>query len=230
MTAERLLRIITAVSGDDSVHVDRLCGACADVIGVAGVGATVSVDGGPPAALRASNAVAERIEDLQNTLGEGPGIDAHRTGRPVGESDLDRPRTARWPMLAGQALAEGAAALFAFPLRLGGVRLGALTLYQPWSGRLSDAQHADALAMADLVLQIVLGLQAGAAPGALAVDLEPLNGDRAEVHQAAGMVSVQLSVSVAEALTRLRGRAFAEDRPLAELAADIVDRRLRFAT
>jgi hypothetical protein len=44
------------------------------------------------------------------------------------------------------------------------------------------------------------------------------------------MVSVQLSVSVAEALTRLRGRAFAEDRPLADLAADIVDRRLRFAT
>jgi hypothetical protein len=42
------------------------------------------------------------------------------------------------------------------------------------------------------------------------------------------MVSVQLSVSVAEALVRLRARAFTEGRPLAELAADVVSRRERF--
>lgn len=218
------------MSSENSVQVDRLCGVCADVVGVAGVGCTVVAGGGPPAALRASNDVAGWIEDLQNTLGEGPGIDAHRTGRPVAESDLARPHRVRWPMFAGSAVAAGAAALFSFPLRLGGVRLGALTLYQPRSGGLSDAQHADALAMADVVLQIVLGLQSDAVPGALAVELEGLTGDRAEVHQATGMVSVQLSVSVAEALARLRGRAFQEGQPLAEVAADIVGRRARFET
>jgi hypothetical protein len=131
-------------------------------------------------------------------------------------------------VLAAPAVAAGAAALFAFPLRVGGVRLGALTLYQPRSGRLTDAQHADALTMADIVLQSVLALQAEASPGALAIELEALNGGRAEVHQATGMVSVQLSVDVAEALARLRARAFREGRPLAAVAADIVARRDRF--
>ena len=43
------------------------------------------------------------------------------------------------------------------------------------------------------------------------------------------MVSVQLSVSVAEALVRLRARAFREGTAArADVAADIVARRVRF--
>jgi hypothetical protein len=42
------------------------------------------------------------------------------------------------------------------------------------------------------------------------------------------MVSVQLDVTVAEALTRLRGTAFGTNRPLIEVAKDVVTRRVRF--
>ena len=42
------------------------------------------------------------------------------------------------------------------------------------------------------------------------------------------MVAVQLGVSVGEALIRLRAHAFANDRQLAELAQDVIDRQLRF--
>lgn len=108
------------------------------------------------------------------------------------------------------------------------MRLGALTLHQTRAGGLSDAQHADALTLADLVMQVVVARQAGADPGALAEGLEPLATGRAEIHQAAGMISVQLSVSVADALVRLRARAFRDGRPLADLAADVVARRIRF--
>jgi hypothetical protein len=41
------------------------------------------------------------------------------------------------------------------------------------------------------------------------------------------MVSVQLGITVAEGLLRLRARAFAEGRPLADVAADVVTRRIR---
>jgi len=184
--------------------------------------------GGPPDLLCCSNGVARRIEDLQYTIGEGPGVDAHASGRPVAEPDLGRPRRVRWPVFAAPAAATGAGALFSFPLRMGAVRLGALTLYQQRPGGLSDAQHADALLMADVVFQVVIARQAEAPPGTLAVGLEALSRDRAEVHQAAGMVSVQLSVSVAEALVRLRARAAREGRPLAAVAADIVARHTRF--
>jgi hypothetical protein len=48
------------------------------------------------------------------------------------------------------------------------------------------------------------------------------------VHNAAGMVSVQLGVSVTEAMVRLRARAFTESRLVRELAEDVVARRVRF--
>jgi hypothetical protein len=41
------------------------------------------------------------------------------------------------------------------------------------------------------------------------------------------MLTVQLGVSAAEALARLRAYAYAQDRRLADVAGDIVARRLR---
>jgi hypothetical protein len=42
------------------------------------------------------------------------------------------------------------------------------------------------------------------------------------------MVMVQLGVSLAEALARIRAHAYAQNRQLGEVAADIITRRLRF--
>jgi AmiR/NasT family two-component response regulator len=43
------------------------------------------------------------------------------------------------------------------------------------------------------------------------------------------MLTVQLGVSAAEAFARLRAYAYAQDRRLAEVAGDIVARRLRLS-
>jgi hypothetical protein len=69
--------------------------------------------------------------------------------------------------------------------------------------------------------------------GGVAVDrdTDPVSGlladldvslNRAEVHQAQGMVMVVLGVSLAEALLLMRARAFALGRPLADLAGDVL--------
>ena len=50
---------------------------------------------------------------------------------------------------------------------------------------------------------------------------------RAEIDQATGMLTVQLGVPAAEAFARLRAYAYAQDRRLADVAGDIVARRLR---
>jgi hypothetical protein len=47
--------------------------------------------------------------------------------------------------------------------------------------------------------------------------------------QAAGMVSVQLGVSLTDALVAMRARAYAEGRTISQVAADVVARRLSFA-
>jgi AmiR/NasT family two-component response regulator len=51
---------------------------------------------------------------------------------------------------------------------------------------------------------------------------------RAEVHQATGMVLVQLGIGPADALARMRAHAFVNQRLLIDVARDVVDRRLVF--
>ena len=48
------------------------------------------------------------------------------------------------------------------------------------------------------------------------------------VHQATGMIMVQMSSDISGAFAALRARAFAEDRSLHEVAADVIERRTRF--
>ena len=52
--------------------------------------------------------------------------------------------------------------------------------------------------------------------------------DRLEVHQATGMVLVQLEIPGEDAFARLRAYAFARGRPLTDVARDVVARRLVF--
>ena len=168
------------------------------------------------------------IEQLQYELGEGPCVDAYNEERPVMEPDLAAPQTPRWFGFRRPAIDAGVRAVFGFPLRAGAIRLGALNLYSDRPGALSDDQHADALVMADLAAQAVLVMQANAAPGQLALELEATSNFQFVVHQAAGMVSAQLEVSVALALIRLRAYAFGAGLSLSEVAASVVARELRF--
>jgi len=181
----------------------------------------------PRGSLCASNEVSQLIEELQYTLGEGPCVDAYQQDRVVAEPDLADPVTRRWVAFAPPALEAGVRAVFGFPLRVGTVRLGAIDLYRDRSGPLSDDQHADALVMADVTARWVLEAQAGAPPGAVARELEVGSDFHFAVHNAAGMVSVQAGISVTEALIRLRAFAFSQDRLLADVAQDVIDRRLR---
>ena len=182
----------------------------------------------PRGSMCTSNAVSALIEQLQYSLGQGPCIDAYNEDRPVLEPDLARPARPRWLAFAPPVIDAGVRAVFGFPLRVGAVRLGALNLYRDQPGPLADEQHADALVLADVAAELILMLQAYAPPGLLAAEMEAGADFKYVVHQASGMLAAQLEVNVADALVRLRAYAFANDRPLAEIAADVVARRLRF--
>jgi hypothetical protein len=119
-------------------------------------------------------------------------------------------------------------AVFAFPLQVGGVRLGTLCLYRSIAAQLDRDEMASALAYADAALVVLLRLQAEMQPGSvLHPDLgEPLE-YRAEVHQATGFLSVQASVGLADALLLLRAHAFAGERSLLEVARDVLAGRIR---
>jgi len=177
--------------------------------------------------LCATDEVSQLIEELQYSLGEGPCVDAHQQDKVVAEPDLADPVTRRWPAFTPPALQAGVRAVFGFPLRVGTVRLGALNLYRDLPGPLTGDQHADALVVADVAARWVLEAQAGAPPDTVAGELEAGADFHFAVHNAAGMISVQEDISVTEALIRLRAFAFSSDRLLADVAEDVIARRLR---
>ena len=230
MPGGRLQRILAELSaGGQGWSSARLCEACAEVVGVSGAGVMLMSGDVPQGSLCTTNAVSGLIEELQYTLGEGPCVDAYQQDRAVAEPDLADPDTRRWPVFSPPAVQAGVRAVFGFPLRVGTVRLGALNLYRDRPGPLSGDQHADALVVADVAARWVLEAQAGAPPDTVAEELEARADFHFAVHNAAGMVSVQEGISVTEALIRLRAFAFSSDRLLAEVAGDVVARRLRLA-
>jgi GAF domain-containing protein len=232
VAGERRLRILSRLvgSGTRELETSRLCEVGAEVTGMSGAGIMLMSGDLPHGSVCTTNKVSALIEELQYALGEGPCMDAYHHDRPVLEPDLADPDTPRWLAFTGPALDAGVRAVFGFPLHVGAVRLGALNLYRDRPGPLTDHQHADALVMADVAAQAVLALQANAPPGKLAATLDASGDFHYVVHQAAGMVAAQLDVSVAQAVIRLRAYAFGNNRPLTEVAQDVVARTLRLDT
>jgi hypothetical protein len=231
VAAERTVRVwewvAAAHDGRGPVPVAAVGRAAVRWLGVDG--ASVTAVSGPLALepLFASDALSARLEELQFTLGEGPGSDGFRRGAPELIPDLQL-AAARWPGFAPAAVAAGARAMFAVPLQAGAIRVGVLSLYRVLPGPLAAGELADVLVLAGIALQMMLDAAAGLSglPGYQLPD--ELSDSRAEVYQAIGMISVQLGVSLEEASVRLRARAFASGAELGDIADHVVSRRVRF--
>jgi hypothetical protein len=222
-----------AASRGGRVSAADVCAAALAAVEV--TGAWLSAASGAEAGhlMRATDEVGEQLAELQLTLGEGPSVDASASGGPVLASDLAAGEYGRrWPAFAPAACQAGAGAIFAFPLRIGAIRAGVMGLYRERPGPLSAVQQGDALIFADTATLLLLdshdpaagSATAGSGPGGQSAHLTL---HRAEIDQATGMLTEQLGAGIAEAFIRLRGYAYAHDRRLADLARDIVARRLR---
>ena len=227
----RRAKIIARVfeDGATELSIARLCEVCIEITGTTGAGVMLMSGDVAYGSLCTTNDVSARIEDLQFTLGEGPCIDTYEQERSILEPDLALTRSPRWLAFSASALDAGVMALFAIPIRMGAVRLGALNLYRDQKGPLSEEQHSNALVIADLIAQTVLDMQAKAPAGTMAAGLEANANFQPLVNQAAGMVAVQLGTSVFKALVRLRADAFVKGCLVRDVAEEVVTRRLRFS-
>jgi hypothetical protein len=225
-----ILALLTEDGDPAATLPDRLCVECLLALPVSGVGvALMTVDGPSGVVLAATDERARQLEELQFSLGEGPCVEASRRARPVLEPDLLAAGPARWPAFGMTVLEAGIRAIFAFPLRVGAIRVGVLDLYRDTPGSLTSLELADAMAFADAATELVLHLrdQHGESGAGYSALVGPVD-SRAVIHQASGMITVQLGVGLAEALLRLRAHAHATGRPVSDVAADVVSRRLRF--
>ncbi|MEA9998498.1 GAF domain-containing protein [Cryobacterium sp. RTS3] len=210
-------------------------------------GAAISTLGAPfgTETISASDAFAARIDELQFDLGEGPCWRALATRRPVLSPDVRLEQNAAWPMFRAALGETDVGGLFAFPLAIGTLEIGAVDLYSFVAGPLPPDAVADATRLADIVARVVLR-RALRGYGSAENDSEWTAVDgpdpaaptkpegegfsRRVIHQATGMILAQLDLSAADALLLLRGYAFSNARSVRSVAHDVVARKFDFST
>lgn len=206
-----------------------LCVRFVELLPVTGASISIISDLGGKSTIAITDSVAARLEQLQFDLGEGPHWEALRTGKPALVPDVRAEQAERWPMFS-LAIAElRVAALFALPLTIGAVTVGVVDLYRSTSGALLRADLTAGLTLAASISEQALRYAAASAHHDEPEESPLAPAMRREVHQATGMVLVQLNISATEAFSRLQARAFSEDRPLTDVALDVVQRKLDFS-
>lgn len=229
---DRWARLLAASGPERAAQPLRICELCVDTLMITGAGISMVTAEGHRGVVCATDDGSAAIEELQRSLGEGPCVDAVATGSPVLLSSLDPSSgvaTDRWPAFMVGAASAGVEAVFAFPLRVGAISVGVLDLYRDRPGELSADELAAALIAADAAALALIHLDVDGA-GAFSDDYDSRASYQLQVHQATGMVMVQASVTIEQAFLMLRARAFADGRPVADLATDVVARRVRFST
>jgi len=234
LTSEDRLRArlgaAVAVSGGALEAADSLCRACVGLLEVDGASISLTLDGTNRGTFGSSGELSRRLDALQFTFGEGPCLDAVRDGSPVLVADLDDPTHTRWPAFTGEVLRTGITAVFALPVALTSQPVGALDLYRGRPGPLDDRALTGGLLAAELaalpLLDVLSAHRDVVSRGEEDGWTQLASLERVEVYQATGMIVGALDVDPAEALVRLRAHALARGITAAEVATQIVARRM----
>jgi hypothetical protein len=218
----------TAEGNEPELLPVQLARAAATALGVDGVGLSVHDAAGHSTPLAASDEAATTAERLQFTAGAGPCMFAAQSGWPVFAPE-DQLRT-RWPafhdLLVTHTPFRSVVAL-SLPDDLRGY--GALDLYLTHPVGLVTFDAVEALCVAELISDelshVASWTEWTELEGPPWTDTEPAR-QRARVWMATGMVSLALQLQSSDALAVLRSYAYAADRTVDALAADIVSGRL----
>ena len=212
-----LARTLAGLDADATVAA-RMCQACTTILGARAGSLTLTTMAGEQVTVTSTDAVAARVESLQEVLGEGPGRRAFEDDAivtaPLGVAPGDDPFPV-FSQLAGETAGDGT--WFGIPMRVGGAPVGVLGLVVG-PGHVLARDDEDAQFLADAIGTAVLG------------EIDQVGWSaRARVDQATGMVSAQLRVQPHDALAVLRAHAFGRGSSLEDVAEDVVARRLSFA-
>lgn len=217
-----------AGSGDPGLLPVRLVRAAAASLPVTGAGLSLHEPPDLRTPLAASSDVASDAERWQFTAGQGPCLHAATTTLPVfGTEDLLR---RRWPvyhdLLVTKTPLRGVLAL-PLPDPLGGVGVLDLFFTDPAGPAAVD------LVAARTVARLLTGWLVRDADWSVPPSEEapvwvhtPAAAARARLWMAVGMVSLALRVPAPDALALLRGYAYAHDRAVDDVGADLVARRI----
>lgn len=200
-----------------------------DLLPISGVSILVFNEGGQQSTIYSSDATSARLDEIQYDLGEGPVMDAFRSGETQQIADVAVDSRSDWPMFFDALSGLPVAAVIAVPLVMGAVCVGVAVCYRAHAGTFDHAQHETASALGRAIAGPALRTAIRLAHEGGEVDAMPLIELRREVHQATGMVLAQLETTATDAFVRMRGYAFASGLSVREVARQVTSRQLDFS-
>jgi hypothetical protein len=206
---------------------EKLASPFLDLLPVTGVAISVLDREKKASVVHTSNDTAAQLEEIQFTLGEGPLFDCFSTAAPVLVPSVGD--DARWPLFVSHTHELNAAAIFVFPLTLGAACVGTVLCYRDVAGRLDKDSIEVGSGLARAISGPALRRAIELAGDEAADDNAPIE-MRREVHQATGMMLVQLDITATDALARMRAYAFSHGVGLREVAKNVVTGHLDFST
>lgn len=207
---------------------DHVCVSAVELLEVPAAAVMVTAPGAPLHVAAASDPVVTALEHLQSILEEGPGIDAHRTGRPVTEDDLARTGPSRWPRFAPACVrGGGVAAVLSVPMRVRAHGIGVLDVFPAAAATIDEAMTTTARSLADVATIGLLHADRAFDPALVGARLQDALRARVVLEQATGVLAELHGLSPAAASELLYRTAERDGRRPADVAREVVDRTLR---
>ena len=195
---------------------------------VSGASVTVINTSRAQSSLCSSDSVAARIDEMQFELGEGPQWMATASGKLVAVPDVATDALDSWPIFGAAVRELAVGALFAVPMKMGAAVVGAVTMYRTQPGDLGTENRTSALAIASAIAGTAVHRAMLSAADDEAPESATAPALRREVHQATGMILVQLDTTATIAYARLQAFAYASGRAIQDVARDVVNGDLTF--
>lgn len=208
---------------DPELLPERLATASAQVLPVDGAGISLFFASDRRLPLGASDEVSAAAERLQFTMGDGPCLSSHASGRPVLADEATL--RSRWPAFYDELVQRTPVrGVISLPLVEELRGFGAVDLYLVPPNDIGSVALPDAVEVAG---EIVARFRATGRPSPRGADgpawLDaPATQRRALVWQAMGFVNSGLGVTSTDALALLRAHAYSQGRDLDDLAAQVV--------
>ena len=181
---------------------------------------------GRPALAAATSPQMLQIEELEISLGQGPCLDAYKTGEQVLASDIAEYQD-RWPDVGPRIIELGMRSAHAFPLQLRGDRIGALNLYRSEPKAFAPHEVRLGQALADVAAVGILQERAVFVAERRSAQLQHALDSRVLIEQAKGVLAERRGITPDQAFTVLRRLARDNNVTLRDVCQRVIDGDLK---
>ena len=216
-TFRTMAQVVYSGESFESVH-QSLCSSAVELVDGCDHASLMLRKNGKAVTVAASDDIAHRVDQLEQSLDEGPCLDAMDEGEPDQHMCPDLTTGSKWPRLAARILAETEVkGMAGFRIRQEGQKVGALNIFSDTAGALSEQSLEQAIMLTAFASVALAALERGEEASTLRRGLE----SNREIGKAIGLlmamhdidddqafqmlakVSQEMNVKVAEVANRV---------------------------